>query len=48
MSAREATVLIAPGLRDHVPQHRQTLLASRLKHRLSEPTAMPVSRGVFA
>ena len=30
MSAREATVLIVPGLRDHVPQHWQTLLASRL------------------
>jgi uncharacterized protein len=28
--AREATVLIVPGLRDHVPQHWQTLLASRL------------------
>ena len=27
---REATVLIVPGLRDHVPQHWQTLLASRL------------------
>lgn len=30
MSAREATVLIVPGLRDHVPQHWQTLLAARL------------------
>jgi predicted alpha/beta hydrolase family esterase len=28
--AREATVLIVPGMRDHVPQHWQTLLASRL------------------
>jgi hypothetical protein len=28
--AREATVLIVPGLRGHVPQHWQTLLASRL------------------
>lgn len=28
--AREATVLIVPGLRDHVPEHWQTLLASRL------------------
>jgi len=28
--AREATVLIVPGLRDHVPQHWQTLLASQL------------------
>jgi len=27
---REATVLIVPGLRGHVPQHWQTLLASRL------------------
>src|SRR5689334_17049677 len=25
-----ATVLIVPGLRDHVPQHWQTLLAARL------------------
>jgi predicted alpha/beta hydrolase family esterase len=30
MAGREATVLIVPGLRDHVPQHWQTLLASRL------------------
>jgi serine hydrolase len=30
MSEREATVLIVPGLRDHVPQHWQTLLALRL------------------
>src|SRR5262249_47415531 len=30
MSVREATVLIVPGLRDHVPEHWQTLLASRL------------------
>jgi predicted alpha/beta hydrolase family esterase len=30
MTAREATVLIVPGLRDYVPQHWQTLLASRL------------------
>ena len=27
---REATVLIVPGLRGHVPEHWQTLLASRL------------------
>jgi predicted alpha/beta hydrolase family esterase len=27
---REATVLIVPGLRDHGPEHCQTLLASRL------------------
>lgn len=26
------TVLIVPGLRDHVPQHWQTLLAARLQH----------------
>jgi predicted alpha/beta hydrolase family esterase len=32
--AREATVLIVPGLRDHVPQHWQTLLASRLPAQL--------------
>ncbi|MDB5875666.1 MAG: alpha/beta hydrolase [Ramlibacter sp.] len=30
MSAHEATVLIVPGLRDHVLQHWQTLLALRL------------------
>ena len=30
MREREATVLIVPGLRDHVPDHWQTLLASRL------------------
>ena len=30
MLTREATVLIVPGLRDHVPEHWQTLLASRL------------------
>ncbi len=30
MAGREATVLIVPGLRDTVPQHWQTLLASRL------------------
>ena len=30
MSACEATVLVVPGLRDHVSQHWQTLLASRL------------------
>jgi predicted alpha/beta hydrolase family esterase len=28
--AREATVLVVPGLRDHVPGHWQTLLAARL------------------
>ena len=27
---REATALIVPGLRGHVPEHWQTLLASRL------------------
>jgi uncharacterized protein len=30
MMTRETTVLIVPGLRDHVPEHWQTLLASRL------------------
>jgi hypothetical protein len=36
--AREATVLIVPGLRGHVPQHWQTLLASRLPRvRMIEP-----------
>jgi predicted alpha/beta hydrolase family esterase len=30
MHAGAATVLIVPGLRDHVPQHWQTLLATRL------------------
>ena len=30
MHADAATVLIVPGLRDHVPQHWQTLLAARL------------------
>src|SRR6201987_4157739 len=36
--AREATVLIVPGLRGHVPQHWQTLLASRLPRvRVVEP-----------
>jgi predicted alpha/beta hydrolase family esterase len=35
---REATVLIVPGLRGHVPQHWQTLLASRLPRvRMVEP-----------
>ena len=30
MSTGEATVLIVPGLRDHVPQHWQTLLAAEI------------------
>jgi predicted alpha/beta hydrolase family esterase len=30
MDAREATILIVPGLRDHVAEHWQTWLASRL------------------
>jgi uncharacterized protein len=35
---RDATVLIVPGLRDHVPEHWQTLLASRLPRvRMVEP-----------
>jgi serine hydrolase len=32
MPGHEATVLFVPGLRDHVPDHWQTLLASRLPH----------------
>ena len=39
--AREATVLIVPGLRDHVPQHWQTLLASQLPR---AATVMPMGR----
>jgi len=39
--AREATVLIVPGLRDHVPEHWQTLLASRLPR---VRTVMPMGR----
>src|SRR6202012_5800522 len=35
--AREATVLIVPGLRDHVPGHWQTLLASRLPRARTVP-----------
>ena len=35
---REATVLIVPALRDHVPEHCQTLLASRL------PRVDPIGR----
>jgi uncharacterized protein len=45
---REVTVLIVPGLRDHVPQHWQTLPASRLPDPLSScerATAFPRSRG---
>jgi uncharacterized protein len=30
VGVREATILIVPGLRDHVPEHWQSLLASRL------------------
>ncbi len=30
MFGHEATVLIVPGVRDHVPDHWQTLSASRL------------------
>ena len=32
-----ATVLIVPGLRDHVPQHWQTLLAAQLPRVVSVP-----------
>ena len=42
MTTREATVLIVPGLRDHVPQHWQTLLASRLPR---VRTVAPMGRG---
>jgi predicted alpha/beta hydrolase family esterase len=42
MTTREATVLIVPGLRDHVPQHWQTLLASRLPR---GRTVAPMGRG---
>ena len=37
MAAQSATVLIVPGLRDHVPQHWQTLLAARLERVRSVP-----------
>ncbi|MBR0801316.1 serine hydrolase family protein [Bradyrhizobium jicamae] len=40
--AREATVLIVPGVRDHVPAHWQTLLASRLPR---VRTVAPMGRG---
>ena len=33
----ETTILIVPGLRDHVPQHWQTLLAARLDKVRSVP-----------
>ena len=38
----EATVLIVPGLRDHVPEHWQTLLASQLPR---VRTVVPMGRG---
>jgi predicted alpha/beta hydrolase family esterase len=38
---REATVLIVPGLREHIPQHWQTLLASRLSR---VRTVTPIGR----
>jgi len=38
---REATVLIVPGLRNHVPDHWQTLLSSRLP---STRTVEPMGR----
>jgi predicted alpha/beta hydrolase family esterase len=41
MSTREATVLIVPGLRDHVAEHWQTWLASRLP---SVRTVAPMGR----
>lgn len=42
MTTRETTVLIVPGLRDAVPQHWQTLLASRLP---CVRTVAPMGRG---
>jgi predicted alpha/beta hydrolase family esterase len=39
---REATVLIVPGLRDHAPEHWQTLLASRVTR---VRTIAPMGRG---
>jgi hypothetical protein len=41
MTTRAATVLIVPGLRDHVPQHWQTLLAARLPR---VQTVAPIGR----
>lgn len=38
----DATVLIVPGLRDHVPEHWQTLLATRLPRVHTVP---PMGRG---
>jgi hypothetical protein len=38
---REATVLVVPGLRDHVPEHWQTLLASRMSR---VRTILPMGR----
>jgi predicted alpha/beta hydrolase family esterase len=37
MSTSDFTVLIVPGLRDHVPDHWQTLLAARLPKVRSVP-----------
>ena len=37
MSDIDATVLIVPGLRDHVPDHWQTLLAAKLPKVRSVP-----------
>ncbi len=33
----DATILIVPGLRDHVPEHWQTLLEQRLPNARSVP-----------
>ena len=41
MDVREATILIVPGLRDHVAEHWQTWLASRLQ---SVRTVAPMGR----
>lgn len=37
MTEPQATVLIVPGLRDHVPEHWQTLLQARLPNAVSMP-----------
>jgi len=37
MTACDPTVVIVPGLRDHVPNHWQTLLAEQLPHSVTVP-----------
>ncbi|HEX6839251.1 MAG TPA: alpha/beta fold hydrolase, partial [Polyangia bacterium] len=39
----EPTVVIVPGLRDHVPDHWQTLLAARLPNARTVPRMTPAS-----